>query len=74
MLYKWLLVLFSLVHWKVYMWAQQNKDWHGCINSINVTAVEKADNKIKALYKKIDLVLHYKHKKYFTITLKQHLQ
>ena len=58
------------------MWVQQNKDRHNCNNGANSTTVEKADNKIKGLYKKtIDSVLHYKHReKYFPLTLEQQIQ
>jgi len=35
------------------------------------TIVEKADNKIKELYNKVDSVLQYEREKYFSITLEQ---
>lgn len=43
-------------------------------NCINTTTVEKADNRKRAIYNKIDSVLHYKLEKYFLITLEQQLQ
>ena len=64
--------IFTAAHKEI--WAQHNKEHHGCNSSTSATAVKKIDKQVQLLYNKIDYVLTYKRDKYFPITLEQRLQ